>query len=52
MFRRHNPEFWLFVLVVAGFGVLPPDDDPHAAIDPYAADRAYWRSMWYRPPGP
>jgi hypothetical protein len=31
------------------YGVLPPtfgDNDP---IDPYAMDRAYWESLWYRP---
>ncbi len=34
------------------FGVLPatfiPDKGP---VDVYAADQAYWRSLWYQPPG-
>jgi len=32
------------------YGVLPanfPDDSP---FNPYAMDRRYWRSLWYRPP--
>ncbi|NOX55469.1 MAG: hypothetical protein GXP27_13735 [Planctomycetes bacterium] len=31
------------------FGFLPKDLGPEARIDPYATDRAYWRSFWYRP---
>ena len=32
------------------YGILPADRDPDQAIDPYAMDRAYWRSLWYVPP--
>lgn len=33
------------------FGVLPESFDPETeALDPYATDRAYWRSQWYQPP--
>jgi len=31
------------------FGILPADLAADAAIDPYATDQAYWRSLWYRP---
>jgi hypothetical protein len=32
------------------FGILPESLDPASAeIDPYATDRAYWRSLWYSP---
>ena len=35
------------------FGILPNDLDPaKTPIDVYAADQAYWRSMWHRPSGP
>jgi len=30
------------------YGVLPADFDPNTLVDPYALDRAYWRSLWYR----
>ena len=29
------------------YGILPDDLPPDGAIDPYAADRAYWRSLWW-----
>jgi hypothetical protein len=33
------------------FGVLPDSLDPaKTPIDPYQTDRAYWRSLWHRPP--
>jgi len=33
------------------FGVLPDSFDPAKdALDPYETDRAYWRSLWHRPP--
>lgn len=33
------------------FGVLPATFDPERdSLDPYATDRAYWRSLWYPPP--
>ena len=32
------------------FGVLPESFDPAKdPIDPYETDKAYWRSLWYRP---
>ncbi len=31
------------------YGILPDDLGPEEAVDPYATDRAYWRSLWYRP---
>ena len=31
------------------YGILPPSLDEHTPIDPYATDRAYWRSLWWRP---
>jgi mono/diheme cytochrome c family protein len=31
------------------YGVLPRDLPADAAIDVYAADQAYWRSLWYQP---
>ncbi|HBT75531.1 MAG TPA: hypothetical protein DEB39_01095 [Planctomycetaceae bacterium] len=34
------------------YGVLPADYDPRTPIDPYATDRRYWESLWYRPAFP
>ena len=31
------------------FGILPPNHDPAKAVDFYAVERAYWRSLWYQP---
>jgi len=31
------------------FGILPSDLPDGALIDVYAADQAYWRSLWWRP---
>jgi hypothetical protein len=28
------------------YGILPEDLPPSGSIDPYATDRAYWRSLW------
>jgi len=33
------------------YGILPADRNPAAPVDPYALDRAYWRSLWYQPAG-
>jgi len=33
------------------YGILPTDRPEGRAIDVYAIDRAYWRSLWYHPPG-
>jgi hypothetical protein len=38
-----------YVRELKRFGVLPADLDPTAPIDVYAADAAYWRSLWWRP---
>ena len=31
------------------YGLLPRDLPENALIDVYAADRAYWRSLWWQP---
>ena len=31
------------------YGVLSAEVGPNDAIDPYATDRAYWRSLWHKP---
>jgi hypothetical protein len=31
------------------FGILADELPPGVPVDPYAADQAYWRSLWYRP---
>lgn len=31
------------------FGILPPGQDPADAVDYYALERDYWKSLWYRP---
>ncbi len=34
------------------YGILPADfDRMKDPIDVYQTDQAYWRSLWYRPPG-
>ena len=38
-----------YVREMKRYGVLPSDLDPGAPVDPYAADRAYWRSLWFQP---
>ena len=41
----------LFTRWMKRFGVLPESFDPaEDALDPYETDRAYWRSLWHRPP--
>jgi len=32
------------------YGILPESLGPKDPVDPYATDRAYWKSMWYYPP--
>lgn len=31
------------------YGILGELPAPDAAVDPYAVDRAYWQSLWWRP---
>lgn len=31
------------------YGILPKDFPPDAPVNPYALDRAYWKSLWYKP---
>ena len=31
------------------YGILPKDLPENTPIDVYAADRAYWRSLWWHP---
>jgi hypothetical protein len=38
-----------YVREMKRFAVLPSDVSPDAPIDVYAADRAYWQSLWWRP---
>ena len=39
-----------YVYWMKRFGILPTSFDPAKdAADPYAADQAYWRSLWYQP---
>ena len=40
-----------YVREMKRFGILPADLPLDAAVDPYKADQAYWRSLWYRAPG-
>ncbi len=40
-----RPEY---VREMKRFGIVPPET-PTDAVDPYAADRVYWESLWYRP---
>jgi len=32
------------------YGVLPPSTTAESPINPYAVERSYWESLWYRPP--
>lgn len=34
------------------YGVLPEDVGAEEPLDPYALDREYWRSLWYKPTTP
>ncbi len=40
-----------YVRLMRQYGVLPDDLAPDAAVEPYATDRAYWRSLWLEPAG-
>ena len=42
-----------YVREMIRYGVLPASFDPAKdPLDGYATDRAYWSSLWYRPPAP
>jgi hypothetical protein len=38
-----------YVREMKRYGILPNDLPEGAAVDVYATDRAYWRSLWWRP---
>ncbi len=38
-----------YVREMKRFGILPQEHDPSGPIDVYATDRAYWRSLWWKP---
>jgi len=38
-----------YVREMKRYGILPKDLPADAGIDVYATDRAYWRSLWWRP---
>ncbi len=38
-----------YVREMKRYGILPKDIAANAAIDVYATDRVYWRSLWYQP---
>ena len=40
-----------YVREMRRFGIITDNAADNAAIDAYQADGAYWRSLWYRPPG-
>ena len=40
-----------YVREMKRYGILPADLSPDARVDVYATDQAYWRSLWYKPPG-
>jgi len=45
---RPRPEY---IRELKRYGILPHDLEPTQPVDPYKADRAYWRALWYRLPG-
>ncbi|MHC4485423.1 MAG: hypothetical protein ACYS4T_09450 [Planctomycetota bacterium] len=38
-----------YVREMKRYGILPKDIAADAHVDVYATDRAYWRSLWYKP---
>jgi hypothetical protein len=38
-----------YVRALQQYGILPASQPSGAAIDIYAIERAYWKSLWYRP---
>ncbi len=50
--RFDMPEFRprpSYIREMKRFGILPPNLPANARIDVYAADRAYWQSLWWKP---
>ena len=45
-FRPGDP----YIREMKRYGILPQTLGPNEPVDPYATDRAYWRSLWYRAP--
>jgi hypothetical protein len=44
-FRPGRP----YIREMQRYGILPKDLGPDDPVDPYATDRAYWKSFWYQP---
>ncbi|MBE3071223.1 MAG: PD40 domain-containing protein [Planctomycetes bacterium] len=44
-FRPYDP----YVREMKRYGILAESVGPNDPIDPYATDRAYWKSLWYQP---
>jgi hypothetical protein len=38
-----------YVREMKKYGILPADLGPEEPVDPYATDRAYWKSLWHTP---
>ena len=38
-----------YVREMIRYGVLPPDHDFNASVDPFELDKAYWETFWYVP---
>jgi len=50
--RFHMPGFippWGYVREMKRYGILPASHKKDDPVDVYAADRAYWKSLWYVP---
>ena len=50
--RFHMPGFrppWGYVREMKRYGILPASHKKDDPVDIYAADRAYWKSLWYVP---
>ena len=46
------PDFqprYAYIREMKRYGVLPKDLPADTKIDPYATDRKYWESLWYKP---
>ncbi len=42
---RPRPQY---VRELKHYGIVPAEHDPAAPLDVYAAERAYWKSLWHR----